>query len=152
MRIIVVIARLVFWPGLILGTGTAWGQPATEKSEGVHAQLLAPGNLNPRESNAQALELFLAGRYREAEPLYRAALAGWERMGAVAERDRIVHGSEPRDAAAGRGPLRGGRICAARLYPPGRSPGTRRLGQEKRGMGLCGQELGCTLPGVAATR
>lgn len=90
MRTTTVIARLVFWSGLILGTGITWGQPATEKAEGVDAQLPAPGSLNPREVNAQALERFLAGRYREAEPLYRASLAGWERMGAVAERDRIV--------------------------------------------------------------
>jgi tetratricopeptide (TPR) repeat protein len=90
MRSIVVIARLVFWSGLILGTGIARSQPETEKAEGVHAQPLAAGSLNPRELNAQALELFLAGRYREAEPLYRAALAGWERIRVVAERDKIV--------------------------------------------------------------
>ena len=85
-----VIARLVFWSGLILGTGNTWGQPATGKAEGVHAQLPAAETLPLAESNAQALELFYAGRYREAEPLYLAALAGWVRMGAVAERDRIV--------------------------------------------------------------
>ena len=83
-----VIARLVFWSGLILGTGTAWGQPATEKVQGVDAQLPAVDSLPP--ASALALEHFYAGRYRVAEPLYRAALAGWERMGAVAERNRIV--------------------------------------------------------------
>jgi tetratricopeptide (TPR) repeat protein len=85
-----VIARLVFWSGLIFGTGNTWGQPATGKAEDVHAQLPAAETLPPAEANVQALELFYAGRYREAEPLYLAALAGWERMGAVAERDRVV--------------------------------------------------------------
>ena len=80
-----VIASVVFGFGLILGAGIAWGQPATEKAGGVQAQLLAVETLPPSESSARAVELFYAGRYREAEPLYRAALAGWERMGAVAD-------------------------------------------------------------------
>ena len=59
-----VIARLVFWSGLILATGNTWGQPATGKAESVHAQLPAAETLPPAESNAQARELFYAGRYR----------------------------------------------------------------------------------------
>jgi len=85
-----VIARLVFWSGLVSGTGMAWGQAATEKVESIDAQLPAVGALPPAKASALALEHFYAGRYRDAEPLYRAALAGWERMGAAAERDRIV--------------------------------------------------------------
>jgi tetratricopeptide (TPR) repeat protein len=73
-----------------MGTGITWGQPATEKVQGVDAQLPAVDSLPPAKASALALERFYAGRYRDAEPLYRAALAGWERMGAVAEHDRIV--------------------------------------------------------------
>jgi len=90
MRTNSVIARLVFWSGLILGTGMAWCQPTTEEAEGVDAQLPAVDTLLPAKANSLAMELFYAGRYREAEPLYRAALAGWERMGAAAARNRIV--------------------------------------------------------------
>jgi len=73
-----------------LGTGTAWAQPATGNAESIGTQLPAVDSLPPAKASALALEHFYAGRYRDAEPLYRAALAGWERMGAVAERDRIV--------------------------------------------------------------
>ena len=90
MRTNSVIARLVVWSGFILGTGMTWCQPASEKAEHIDAQLLAVDTLPPAKANAQALELFYAGRYREAEPLYRAALNRFERMGAVAERNRIV--------------------------------------------------------------
>ena len=86
----IVIDRLVFGFGLILGTGNTWGQPATERGAEFHGQPPAAETLSPMQSSALALERFYAGRYREAEPLYRAALAGWDRMGAVAVRDRIV--------------------------------------------------------------
>jgi tetratricopeptide (TPR) repeat protein len=85
-----VIARLVFWSGLILGTGITWGQPATGNAESIGTQLPAVDSLPPAKASAQALEHFYAGRYRDAEPLYRAALAGWDRIGASVERDRIV--------------------------------------------------------------
>jgi tetratricopeptide (TPR) repeat protein len=64
---------------------------AAEKAGRIYAQLVAGAEtLPPLESNALALELFYAGRYREAEPVYRASLAGWERLGAAGVRDRIV--------------------------------------------------------------
>ena len=70
----------------------AAGQPdATEQSEREYAKLVArAAELPPLESNALALELFYAGRYHDAEPVYRAALAGWERLGTQGVRDRIV--------------------------------------------------------------
>lgn len=143
-------SQLVFWSGLIVGTGMAWCRPATEKAEST--QLPAVFILPPANASALALEHFCAGRYREAEPLYRAALAGWERMAAVAARNGIVTAVNLGTRSCGRGLLRGGRIGVARLYPPGRSFGTCRLGQEQRGVGACGQQPKCTVPCVAATR
>jgi len=70
----------------------ASGQPgATEKAERIYEQIVAGAEaLPPLESNALALEFFYAGRYREAEPVYRVALSGWERVGAPGARDGIV--------------------------------------------------------------
>jgi Tfp pilus assembly protein PilF len=62
-----------------------------EKAGRVYAELVAAAAaLPPQESNGLALELFYAGRYREAEPVYRTALAAWDRIGAAGARDRIV--------------------------------------------------------------
>ena len=71
------------------------GQPgATEQAGRIYAQLVAGAEaLPPLESNSLALELFYMGRYREAEPVYRAALSGWERLGAEGARDRIITGA-----------------------------------------------------------
>lgn len=86
----------------------AWCRPATEKAEST--QLPAVFILPPAKASALALEHFCAGRYREAEPLYRAALAGWERMAAVAARNGIVTavnlGTLLRPRAASRRPNR----------------------------------------------
>jgi tetratricopeptide (TPR) repeat protein len=69
----------------------AEGQSGAERAERIYQNLAAGAEaLPPLESNALALELFYAGRYREAEAVYRAALTGWERLGAAGVRDRIV--------------------------------------------------------------
>lgn len=65
------------------------GQP--ENAAHIYATLVLQAEaLPPLESNALALELFYAGRYREAELVYRASLAGWDRLGPTGLRDRIV--------------------------------------------------------------
>jgi tetratricopeptide (TPR) repeat protein len=67
----------------------AGGQP--EDAARIYETLVSQAEaLPPLESNALALELFYAGRYREAEPVYHASLAGWDRLGPAALRDRIV--------------------------------------------------------------
>jgi tetratricopeptide (TPR) repeat protein len=67
----------------------AEGQGAA--AERIYGRLVAGAEaLPPLESNQLALELFYAGRYRDAEPVYHAALAGWDRLGAPGVRDRIV--------------------------------------------------------------
>ena len=70
----------------------AQGQPSAAERAGRIYETLVNGAeaLPPLESNALALELFYAGRYREAEPVYHSALAGWDRLGTAGARDRIV--------------------------------------------------------------
>jgi tetratricopeptide (TPR) repeat protein len=67
----------------------AGGQP--ENAARIYETLVSGAEaLPPLESNALALELFYAGRYREAELVYRTSLAGWDRLGPSSLRDRIV--------------------------------------------------------------
>ena len=67
---------------------------SAEKAQRIYETLVAGSEaLPPLESNALALELFYAGHYREAEPVYRYALAGWARLGPAGLRDGIVTAS-----------------------------------------------------------
>ena len=69
----------------------AGGQSGADRAGRIYERLVAGAEaLPPLESNALALELFYASRYREAEAVYQAALAGWDRLGAAGVRDRIV--------------------------------------------------------------
>jgi tetratricopeptide (TPR) repeat protein len=61
------------------------------KAENLYEQVMADAKgLPPAELNALALELFYAGRYREAESIYHQALEGWTSLGAAGARDHIV--------------------------------------------------------------
>ena len=95
---------LVFLGLAVLVEGAGWrsdfdearrleavGPGSAEKAQRIYETLVAAAEaLPPLESNALALELFYAGRYREAESVYHSALAGWERLGPMGVRDHIV--------------------------------------------------------------